>query len=199
MTSQDLNPSVGSVHFDGVTLDIIDHNGRRWITAEQLGRCLGYAPEKARTAVTNLYGRHKDEFTEHDTCAIKLMAQGQMREIRIFSDTGCNLASFFANTPNAKRFRAFAKEVLAARQQAQAVSHAHYAALLSELYAVRRNWEKLARYHALGLNNHEIGRLLNCNESTVRGWKARMAACGLIRMQRDATPQLDLFAGVPHA
>lgn len=93
-----------------------------------------------------------------------------MREIRIFSDTGCNNVGFFASTPNAKRFRAFAKEALAVRQQAPSVSTAHYHALLSEFYAVRRNWEKLARYHALGLNNHEIGRLLNCNASTVRGW-----------------------------
>ena len=41
------------------------------------------------------------------------MTQGQGRETRIFSHSGCNLLSFFANTPNAKAFRAWAKVRLA--------------------------------------------------------------------------------------
>lgn len=99
----------------GLPLSIIDHAGQRWLTAEHLGLALGYQPDKARHGVNNLYNRHSDEFTETDTCVINLMTQGQRREVRIFSATGCNLLSFFANTPRAKDFRAWAKQVLAAQ------------------------------------------------------------------------------------
>ena len=99
--------------FHGQALTIIDHAGQKWLTAEQVGLALGYAEANARTGVTNLYNRHVDEFTEQDTCAINLMAQGQNRNTRIFSATGCQLLGFFANTTRAKAFRQWAKQVLA--------------------------------------------------------------------------------------
>lgn len=100
--------------FNGTHLDIIDHDGKRWLTAEQIGLALGYAPANARTGITNLYNRHEDEFTDEDTFAIKLMAnpQGGNPTTRIFSATGCHLLSFFSNTSRAKEFRAWAKQVL---------------------------------------------------------------------------------------
>lgn len=109
-----------TAQFEGMQLSIIDHNNQRWLTSDQIGLALGYANEKARTGITNLYNRHKDEFTEQDTCAIKLMVQGQQREVRIFSATGCHLLSFFSNTPRAKQFRAWAKNVLAGNAPAPA-------------------------------------------------------------------------------
>lgn len=99
--------------FNPSNIAIIDHNGGKWLTAEQLGLALGFSGNRARAGVNNLYNRHIDEFTEKDSCVIKLMTQGQGRETRIFSHSGCNLLSFFANTPNAKAFRAWAKVRLA--------------------------------------------------------------------------------------
>lgn len=104
---------VSLAEFHGTPVSIIDHAGKRWLTSEEVGRCLGYAEANARTGVTNLYNRHADEFAETDTCAIKLMAQGQMRENRVFSDTGCIKLGFFAATPRAKEFRTWASQVLA--------------------------------------------------------------------------------------
>lgn len=45
------------------------------------------------------------------------MTQGQGRDVRIFSHTGCVLLAMFANTPRAKDFRAWAKRVLAGEAQ----------------------------------------------------------------------------------
>lgn len=98
--------------FHSIQIAIIDHNGGKWITAEQLGLALGFSEKRARDGVNNLYNRHIDEFTEKDSCTINLMVQGQGRKTRIFSHSGCNLLSFFANTPNAKAFRAWAKDKL---------------------------------------------------------------------------------------
>ena len=102
-----------TVPFEGTNLTVIDHNDQRWLTAEQIGLALGYAEQNARDGIVRLFNRHKDEFTEDDTCTVKLTAQGQARDFRIFSATGCHLLSFFSNTPRAKQFRAWAKAVLA--------------------------------------------------------------------------------------
>lgn len=103
-----------TAEFFGSPVSIIDHNGKRWLTAQEVGICLGYNEANARTGVTNLFNRHADEFTEADTCVIKLMTQVQMRETRIFSATGCIKLGFFANTPKAKQFRAWAAQTLEA-------------------------------------------------------------------------------------
>jgi len=101
--------------FHGQSVTLIHHAGRRWLTAEQIGLCLGYAHDKARISISNLYNRHADEFTPEDTGVIKLMTnpQGGNPTTRIFSHTGCIKLGFFAATPKAKDFRAWAAQTLA--------------------------------------------------------------------------------------
>ncbi|WP_165006195.1 BRO-N domain-containing protein [Neisseria yangbaofengii] len=90
---------------------IIDHNGGKWLTAEQLGLALGFSQTNARIGVNKLYNRHIDEFSKSDSTVVKTATvDGKLRETRIFSHSGCNLLSFFANTPNAKAFRAWQKK-----------------------------------------------------------------------------------------
>lgn len=98
--------------FLGTPVHILDHEGRRWLTARDVGVCLGYSEEFARQAIIKLYNRHADEFGAEDTCEVNLTSQGQSREYRIFSQTGCILLAMFANTARAKDFRAWAKRVL---------------------------------------------------------------------------------------
>lgn len=105
--------SLTQTQFLGQALDVVLHANQKWLTAEQVGLALGYAADRARDSITTLYRRHADEFTDQDTCTINLMAQVQMREMRIFSATGCQLLGFFANTARAKQFRQWAKTVLA--------------------------------------------------------------------------------------
>lgn len=105
--------SLTSAEFLGTPVSILDHAGRRWLTASDVGRCLGYAEEFARQAIIKLYNRHADEFGKDDTCEVNLTSQGQIRNTRIFSQTGCILLAMFANTARAKDFRAWAKRALA--------------------------------------------------------------------------------------
>lgn len=109
-----------SAEFNGTAVDIIDRDGKKWLTAEQIGRCLGYNEANASQGVRNLHNRHADEFTDADTCQIKLIWQGQGRELRMFSDTGCIKLGFFANTVRAKEFRTWASQVLAGQPPAPA-------------------------------------------------------------------------------
>lgn len=106
---------IHSAEFFGHPVSILDHAGKRWLTAEEVGRCLGYNESTARIGIGNLYSRHAEEFTEADTCVIKLMTQGQTREVRIFSAEGCITLGWLSSTERAKDFRDWAKKVLAAK------------------------------------------------------------------------------------
>lgn len=98
--------------FHGTTLNIIDHAGRRWLTAEQAGLALGYNKANARIGIQNLYSRHADEFTEADTGVINLITPGGRQDVRCFTSSGCIKLGFFASTGRAKEFRAWAAKVL---------------------------------------------------------------------------------------
>jgi hypothetical protein len=117
-----MNPlSLSPTAFHGIAVRIVDHAGQRWLTAEDVGRCLGYAEANVRIGISNLYSRHADEFTEADTSVIKLITGSRGEQnTRIFSATGCTLLSMFANTPRAKDFRAWGKQVLAGQAPAPA-------------------------------------------------------------------------------
>lgn len=104
--------------FLGTPVSILDHQGRRWLTARDVGRCLGYAEDHARHAILKLFARHEEEFGTEDTGVVNLTTPGGEQQTRIFSQTGCILLAMFANTPRAKDFRAWAKRVLAGREAA---------------------------------------------------------------------------------
>lgn len=98
--------------FHGTPLSIIDRDGQKWLTAEEVGRCLGYNEANVRKGISKLYNAHADEFTDVDTCVVDLATQAQSRAMRIFSSTGCIKLGFFASTPRAKDFRSWASRVL---------------------------------------------------------------------------------------
>lgn len=104
--------------FHGTPLNIIDRDGQKWLTSEEVGRCLGYAPANVRKGISKLYNAHADEFTPADKGVAELATPGGKQAVTIFSSTGCIKLGFFANTPRAKEFRAWASEVLAGKSGA---------------------------------------------------------------------------------
>lgn len=150
-------------HFNGQPLSIIDHDGHKWLTAREIGQALGYKQEEASRSINNLYERHKDEFEASDTCVIKLTTQGQAREVRVFSATGCNTLGFFSNTKMAKQFRNWAKKVLAG--QALAPDSDRIAKLEAALLRSNPQWAQTVRLRAAGLEGWEIARVLEVSRT----------------------------------
>jgi BRO family, N-terminal domain len=149
--------------FNGQSLSIIDHAGHKWITAREVGQALGYKQEEASRSINNLYERHKDEFEASDTCVIKLTTQGQAREVRVFSATGCNTLGFFSGTKTAKAFRNWAKKVLAG----QAPDAAELARVQAELLKYQREkfeanpvWVAIADLRAAGRDGAFIAKVM---------------------------------------
>ena len=181
--------------FNPSQIDIIDHNGGKWLTAEQLGLALGFSDKRARDGVNNLYNRHLDEFQEKDSVTIKLMAaDGKYYNTRIFSHSGCNLLSFFANTPNAKAFRAWAKTKLTEpaadmlevdREQLQWMhdrAERFQAAYLKD----HPELADLARYYGLGLKQTEMAKLLDISRTSVRERLKQLDDLGVLSYQAKA-------------
>ncbi|WP_153717401.1 BRO family protein [Eikenella corrodens] len=161
--------------FQGNTVvSILDHQNQFWLTAEDVGRCLGYGQGNERKGVVTLFNRHADEFLPEDTCVVNLTTQGQAREFRVFSKTGCIKLGFFAATPKAKDFRTWAACTLAGGSDERwQLSQLRIAYLAENPEAVR-----LLRYADMELNHEEIGRLMGISSTTVRDRLKKLAALG---------------------
>jgi predicted transcriptional regulator len=153
--------------FHGQSVTLIHHQGRRWLTAEQIGLCLGYAQDKAGASIRTLYSRHADEFTPEDTGCIKLMlpsGKGGEQITRIFSHTGCIKLGFFAATAKAKAFRAWAAQTLAG---GAAAPGAPVSSLLPTPKVTREVELKALTLFAEGHSLRDIGKALGISAATV--------------------------------
>jgi prophage antirepressor-like protein len=100
--------------FHGTPVNIINHSGQRWLTAKEVGLCLGYAETNAGIGIQNLFNRHIDRFDSNDSALINLIkADGKNGEVRVFSLSGCVTLGWLSNTERAKEFQRWAKQVLA--------------------------------------------------------------------------------------
>ena len=148
-----------TAEFNGTPVSILDHQGRRWLTARDVGRCLGYAEDEARNSINRLYARHADEFNQDDTFAVKLTAnpQGGNPNTRIFSQTGCILLAMFANTARAKGFRAWAKQALAGLTEAEDWPTPYFRGVRITRTVERQCLEMFVAGLSLGQIGHHLG------------------------------------------
>jgi prophage antirepressor-like protein len=96
--------------FEGTEIEMITRDGEVWARGAQIGHALGYRDE---SAISRIYARNKDEFSETMTCTVKLTDQhGQRKTTRIFSLRGAHLLAMFARTKKAKAFRRWVLDIL---------------------------------------------------------------------------------------
>lgn len=89
----------------------VNHNNQIYLSATQIGLALEYAhPE---TAVTKIYNRNADEFTDCMSQVVESTTSGNYRKkVRIFSLRGAHLIAMFARTEIAKEFRRWVLDIL---------------------------------------------------------------------------------------
>jgi len=100
--------------FEDVQLNVIEHEGEEWFTAEDIGKALGFA--EPRKGVMKIYERNRDEF-EGLVRVVRLTtrsADGKNRfhQYRVFNLQAAHKIGFFADTPRAKHFRHWASHML---------------------------------------------------------------------------------------
>lgn len=99
-----------SLTFQNTQFNIVDHNNKRWLSAADIACALNYAREDA---VSRIYERNSDEFTDEMTETVKLTASGNYQKtVRIFSLRGAHLIAMFSRTKVAKEFRKWVLDVL---------------------------------------------------------------------------------------
>lgn len=97
-------------------------DGKIWFTTEALAGLLGYADAKK---VSNIYNRHKDEFTESMSTLAKVRKCNENNELlytqnRLFSPRGAHLIGMISRTKVAKELRIWLLD-LAERESGVAV------------------------------------------------------------------------------
>jgi hypothetical protein len=172
-----------TAEFFGTPVSILDHAGKRWLTAEQIGKCLGYANDNARKGINKLYNAHADEFTDMDKGVAELATPGGIQSVLIFSATGCIKLGFFANTATAKQFRAWAAQTLEAAAPAPQPA-APPAPALPGVRMTRRKERLAMEGFVAGQTAQDIGRALGVSRSTIS-----LTLCGKY--------QFSLGAGAP--
>lgn len=101
---------MSNLAFRGITFNVQSINNRIYISSAQLAAALGYANENA---VTKIYNRNSDEFTDEMTRLPNLGSTANLKaERRVFSLRGAHLVAMFSRTPIAKEFRRWVLDVL---------------------------------------------------------------------------------------
>ena len=117
-TNHRRNDDMNSVHNNELTFQQtefhpVSHAGETWLTSSELAAALGY---KKSDAVTQIFSRYHDEFTEHMSTTLKMSVVRKTGAVdipvRVFSLRGSHLIAMFATTPKAKEFRRWVLDVL---------------------------------------------------------------------------------------
>lgn len=102
---------IKSAMFGEIPCDVYSDSKEMYMTAEQLGNCLGYA--EARRSIGNLLKRNDYLENKEFSAVIKLMTpQGTKQNTRIFTEDGIYEITFLSKTAKAKEFRAWVRTLL---------------------------------------------------------------------------------------
>lgn len=101
---------IKSSKFGEVECDIYSNEKEMFMTAEQLGSCLGY--QYARESINKLVSRNEYLKDEEFSCEVILTSEVGERNTRVFTEDGIYEVTMLAKTEKAKEFRAFIRKLL---------------------------------------------------------------------------------------
>lgn len=98
------------LNFQGKALVPVSNITGTWLTSSDLAKALQYSNSRA---VTMIYNKYADEFTNGMTQVLEVSTSGNYRKkVRVFSLRGAHLIAMFARTPVAKEFRRWVLDIL---------------------------------------------------------------------------------------
>lgn len=185
------------LNFHGVSLEIIDHKGKPWVTAKDAGVCLQYA-DPARH-VHKLFGRNKNRFKPDETAEIEIevpygdaemrgqfdhasstkQAMRKMR-VRIFSLRGLNRLAIYANTPIAWEFHDWILDLIEGKNSGAELRQDHHR-LATWFFESRPRWRAIHDlFQSQTYSFEEIARRVGISTASVRRAISLMHKRGLI-------------------
>lgn len=178
------------INLDGI--EVIEREGRMYMTCEQIGSMLGYATP--RESILKIYQRNILELQEHTTEVKLTSVDAKLRDVRVFSEEGWYIISFLSDTDRAKDFRGRVAGLLR-KIRAQALGQARLEGQsegfvsgrlagarlgLTVTDAERERLTKLMRYAGMNLNQTEMTKLLECSKATVQTLLKKAIGLGLV-------------------
>lgn len=137
--------------FQNQPIRLIEKDGKRWASAADIARALGYS---RADKVTRIYDRHKAEFSASMTQLVETPTLGVsgnlVTQTRVFSLRGAHLIAMFARTSKAQEFRRWVLDVIEQHQTTQSLIERWYEAK-AELDAQN----KFASLCGRGLSQHK--------------------------------------------
>jgi prophage antirepressor-like protein len=116
-----------TLQFHDVEVTLIDHEGHLWVTAQDVGRALGYSKPHY---IHRLFKRRETSFSEDETSVVNLTTPSGIQETRVFSIRGVRLLAMLAETPKAEEFRRWVLDVLDNLDKVKATSPDIYTVLV---------------------------------------------------------------------
>lgn len=113
---------IKSADFCGTPCDIYsDESNEMFMTAFQLGSCLGYA--EPTIAINKIVSRNEYlKACEFSTLTNLVSVDGKNREARIFTEDGIYEVTMLAKTEKAKEFRAFVRKLIKSIRKGETVA-----------------------------------------------------------------------------
>lgn len=166
-------------------IDLFGVGQIQWVDGETVGRKLGY--KNPRTAMIQLFNRHKNEFKEGETCVLNLSTEinrqkgakpySQEREIRLFSvPNGALRLCMLSNAPNRVEIQSAILQVFDAYRFGVALQgiQVGHVTLLSEWY-IRELKRRLGR-------NTANKTITACLKGTFNGQDYRISEQDLLKL-----------------
>lgn len=127
---------VKSAKFGEIQADIYQKNNEPYMTAEQLGECLGYS--HPRENINKLVSRNAYLRNNEFSAEVKMTSpQGGTQNTRIFTEDGIYEITMLAKTEKAKEFRAWVRKLLKSLRSGKAkiVSMTDYQRMMAQTRA----------------------------------------------------------------
>ena len=141
--------------FGGTSLSVIDRNGDKWLTVNDIAAALYPSGERGSqfatpfvTRVRDLYRRHAEEFTDSMTALIEMEGAGGRQKVRVFSLRGAHLLGMFARSKKAKEFRCWVLDIIERHNHERGILTTQYHQALATLALA----QETASLHGRGLN-----------------------------------------------
>ena len=141
--------------FGGTSLGVIDRNGDKWLTVNDIAAALYPSGERGSqfatpfvTRVRDLYRRHAEEFTDSMTALIEMEGAGGRQKVRVFSLRGAHLLGMFARSKKAKEFRRWVLDIIERHNHERGILTTQYHQALATLALA----QETASLHGRGLN-----------------------------------------------
>ena len=132
--------------FGGANLNVIDRNGDKWLTVNDIAAALYPSNERGSqtatpfvTRVRDLYRRHAEEFTDSMTALIEIEGAGGKQKVRVFSLRGAHLLGMFARSKKAKEFRRWVLDIIERHNHERGILTTQYHQTLLEYATGKAN------------------------------------------------------------